>query len=81
MKCVTCNCEMEGTSPMSSTTIVDNVEVGLALTMHWSLNKINGNREVKDVIPISAEVCPKCGRVELYLNDKSLSTFMKYKIR
>ena len=76
MKCLGCDYDMIEALPLSTTTDIEGVEVGIALTMHGTLRK--GKRKVKETIPIGAFVCPACGRVALQLDEKQLSIFRKY---
>lgn len=76
MKCLRCDYDMVAASPLSSTTDVSGIEVGLALTMHGTQRK--GVRKIKEIVPIGAYVCPACGHVELKMDSKQLSIFMKY---
>ena len=79
MVCSLCGTQMEDLPPMSGTTTINDVVVGLALTVHKSARVVDGNADIKEVIPIGAFVCPKCGKVELQLTPQELSKFMKYK--
>lgn len=79
MLCPICDTKMEETQPMQPTTVVDGVEVGLALVMHWHQKARDGKSEVKETIPIGVYVCPTCGKVELQMDEKSLSKFRKYR--